>query len=182
MPFRAWILLRFPALLFAACTGASHAAAAPDHDQFKVAVYIPVFVVQKMNDPAYLDKSWSDLSSQIKVDKVYIETYRSGTIADDKNLERVKSFFASHNVQTAGGIAYVGRGDTAGADAPDDNGGQFISMCYTDPKQREYVKHIAEITAKHFDEIMLDDFFFNNTKYDSDIAAKGSQSWNTFRL
>jgi hypothetical protein len=55
-------------------------------------------------------------------------------------------------------------------------------MCYTDPKQREYVRHIAELTARHFDEIMLDDFFFNNTKHDTDIAAKGSQSWSEFRL
>jgi hypothetical protein len=158
------------------------AASAPEHDQFRVAVYIPVFVVQKMKDSAFLQKSWEDLSSQVKVDKVYIETYRSGTIADDANLEQVKAFFASHKVQTAGGIAYVGRGDTAGADAPDDNGGQFVSMCYTDPKQRDYVKHIAEITARHFDEIMLDDFFFNNTKYDSDIAARGNQTWDVFRL
>jgi hypothetical protein len=162
--------------------GPLKAAPAPGHDQFRVAVYIPVFVVQKMKDPAYLQKSWDDLSSQVKVDKVYIETYRSGTIADDANLEQVKSFFAAHDVETAGGIAYVGRGDTAGADAPDDNGGQFISMCYTDPKQRDYVKHIAEITARHFDEIMLDDFFFNNTIYDSDIAAKGEQTWDAFRL
>jgi hypothetical protein len=159
-----------------------NAAPAPDHDQFRVAVYIPVFVVQKMKDASYLQKSWDELSSQVKVEKVYIETYRSGTIAEDANLEQVKAFFAGHNVQTAGGIAYVGRGDTAGADAPDDNGGQFVSMCYTDPKQREYVKHIAEITARHFDEIMLDDFFFNNTKYDSDIAAKGNQSWDAFRM
>jgi hypothetical protein len=35
------------------------------------------------------------------------------------------------------------------------------------------VKHVAEVTARHFDEIILDDFFFNNTKRDSDIAAKG---------
>jgi hypothetical protein len=159
-----------------------NAAPAPDHDQFRVGVYIPVFVVQKMKDASYLQKSWDELSSQVKVEKVYIETYRSGTIAEDANLEQVKAFFAGHNVQTAGGIAYVGRGDTAGADAPDDNGGQFVSMCYTDPKQREYVKHIAEITARHFDEIMLDDFFFNNTKYDSDIAAKGNQSWDAFRM
>jgi hypothetical protein len=106
----------------------SHATSAPDHDQFKVAVYIPVFVVQRMKDPAYLEKSWNDLSSQVKIDKVYIETYRSGTIADDANLEQVKAFFASHNVQTAGGIAYVGRGDTAGADTPDDNGGLLLQQ------------------------------------------------------
>ncbi len=169
-------------ILLASFSHSLGAATAPEHEQFRVAVYIPVSVVQKMKDPAYLQKSWDDLSSQVKIDKVYIETYRSGTIADDANLEQVKAFFTSHNVQTAGGIAYVGRGDTAGADAPDDSGGQFVSMCYTDPKQREYVKHIAEITARHFDEVILDDFFFNNTKYDSDIAAKGDQTWDTFRL
>ena len=160
----------------------AHSAPPADHEQFRVAVYIPILVVQRMNDPAYLQKSWDELSSQVKVDKVYIETYRSGAIADDANLGAVKAFFASHNVQTAGGIAYVGRGDNAGSDTPDDGGGQFVSMCYTDSKQRDLVKHVAELTARHFDEIMLDDFFFANTKYDSDIAAKGSQSWDAFRL
>jgi hypothetical protein len=180
---RAWSLVLPLSLLFAP-VAPLFAAPPPDHDQFRVAVYIPVFVVQKMKDSAYLQKSWDDLSSQVKVDKVYIETYRSGTIADDANLEQVKAFFASQHVQTAGGIAYVGRGDMAGADAPvpDDSIGQFVSMCYTAPKQREYVKHIAELTARHFDEIMLDDFFFNNTKYDSDIAAKSNQTWDAFRL
>ena len=157
-------------------------AAPPAHDQFRVAVYIPVFVVEKMKDPAYLESSWKDLSSQVGVDKVYIETYRSGTSADDALLETVKKFFTDHGVQVAGGIAYVGAGDTAGSDAENDSEGQFVSMCYTDPKQRAYVKQISELTARHFDEIMLDDFFFNNTKRDSDIAAKGNQTWTDFRL
>lgn len=160
----------------------AHAAPAPAHDQFRVAVYIPVNVVQRMKDPAYLEKSWNELSSQVKVDKVYIESYRSGTIADGANLDAVKSFFTSHGVETAGGIAYVGRGDNAGSDTPDEGGGQFVSMCYTDPKQRDLVKQIAELTARHFDEIMLDDFFFANTKYDSDIAARGNRTWDDFRL
>jgi hypothetical protein len=180
-PVRLFCLIAL-AILSASAGSLQAAPPAPDHNQFRVAVYIPVFVVQKMKDPAYLQKSWDELSSQVKVDKVYIESYRSGTIADDANLEAVKSFFASHHVETAGGIAYVGRGDTAGSDTPDEGGGQFISMCYTDPRQRELVKRIAELTARHFDEIMLDDFFFANTKYDSDIAAKGNQTWDEFRL
>ncbi len=159
-----------------------HGAPPPAHDQFKVAVYIPVFVVERMKDPAFLESSWKQLSTQVAVDKVYIETYRSGTIADEAVLETVKTFFTAHGVQVAGGIAYVGAGDTAGSDESDDSEGQFVSMCYTDPKQRDYVKQIAELTARHFDEIMLDDFFFNNTKRDSDIAAKGDLGWTEFRL
>ena len=60
--------------------------------------------------------------------------------------------------------------------------GQFVSFSYTDPKSRAYVKNVSELTARHFDEIILDDFFFNNTKRDSDIAAKGTASWTAFRL
>lgn len=161
----------------------SSRASAPAHDQFKVAVYIPVFQVERMaKDPAYLKQSWDEISSQVRVDKVYIESYRSGDVAPDDALEAVKNFFKQQGIETAGGIAYVGAGDTAGSDSPDAGEGQFISMCYTDPKQRDLVKRVAELTARHFDEIILDDFFFSNTKRDSDIAAKGSQNWSAFRL
>jgi len=154
----------------------------PAHDQFHVAVYIPVFVVEKLKDPEYLESSWNELSSQVAIDKVYIETYRSGTTADDDLLESLKKFFTDRGLEVAGGIAYVGAGDTAGSDTEDAGEGQFVSMCYTDFEQREDVKKIAELTARHFDEIMLDDFFFSNTKRNSDIAAKGNQTWSAFRL
>ena len=158
------------------------AATAPAHDQFRVAVYIPIGVVERMKDPAYLQSSWDALTSQVRVDKVYIESYRSGVFADDALLETVKAFFIAHNVQVAGGIAYAAGGDMAGFESSEGSDGQFVSFCYTDPKSRDYVKKAAEVTARHFDEIMLDDFFFNNTKRDSDIAAKGDLSWADFRL
>jgi hypothetical protein len=157
-------------------------AVAPAHEQFRVAVYIPVGVVERLKDAAWLRSSWDEISSQVRVDKVYIETYRSGTLADDSLLETVKSFFTARGVQVAGGIAYAAGGDMAGFESSEGSDGQFISFCYTNPKERAYVKNVAEVTARHFDEIILDDFFFNNTKRDSDIAAKGNQSWTDFRL
>ncbi len=171
-------LLSTSSLSFAA---ASIPAAPPAHDQFHVAVYIPVAVVERMKDPAWLQQSWEQISSQVHVDKVYIESYRSGVLADAALLETVKSFFQAHGVQVAGGIAFSAGGDMAGAEThPGD--GQFISFSYTDPKSRAYVKHVSAFTAQHFNEIILDDFFFNNTKRDSDIAAKGNASWSDFRL
>ncbi|MDR3777114.1 MAG: hypothetical protein P4K97_09475 [Terracidiphilus sp.] len=176
------IRLLIASLLASACLPL-HAAAPqpPAHDQFRVAVYIPVAVVERMKDAAWLQQSWEQIDSQVKVDKVYIESYRSGVFADDALLEAVKTFFTAHGVQVAGGIAYAAGGDTAGSESGGGDG-QFVSFSYTDPKQRAYVKQIAEHTARHFDEIILDDFFFNNTKRDSDIAAKGQTSWSQFRL
>ena len=138
---------------------------------FKTVVYIPVAVVVKMKDHAWLESTWKQISSQVHVDKVYIETYRSRVLADDQNIEEVKKFFTDHGVEIAGGICFS-----------DNDNGQFASFTYTKPADRDYVKHVSEFTAKHFDEVILDDFFFANTKTASDIAAKGTESWTDFRL
>ncbi|HUJ32678.1 MAG TPA: hypothetical protein VLY23_15460 [Candidatus Acidoferrum sp.] len=150
---------------------AGAARAQQHYKNFRVAVYIPVGVVKQMEDPKWLANSWETISRQVDVDKVYIETYRSRQIAGDNLIEQVKKFFSEHGVQVAGGIALTGN-----------EARQFESFCYTDPGDRAYVKHVAELTARHFDEIILDDFFFVDTKRDSDIAAKGSKSWTQFRL
>jgi len=144
---------------------------AAQYKNFRVAIYIPVAMVKQMQDPRWLQSNWDIISRQVKVDKVYIETYRSRQIADEALLEQVKRFFTEHGVQVAGGIAFTGNEAL-----------QFESFCYTDPQDREYVKRVSELTARHFDEIILDDFFFVTTKRDSDIAAKGDRSWTQFRL
>jgi hypothetical protein len=170
MKLLAWLGLR---LLACFCVGslASGGTHAGQYKNFRVAVYIPVGVVEQMRDPHWLQNSWDTISSQLKVDKVYIETYRSGRTADEQLIEQVKKFFRDHGTAVAGGIAFTS-----------DESRQFQSFSYTDPKQREFVKQISEMTARHFDEIILDDFFFNMTKTDSDIAAKGTKSWTQFRL
>jgi len=138
---------------------------------FKTAVYIPVSVVLKMRDRAWLESSWAQLSSQVHVDKVYIETYRSRVLADGPLIEEVKTFFASKGVEVAGGICYS-----------DSDNGQFVSFTYSKAGDRAYVKKVSAFTARHFDDVILDDFFFANTKASSDIAAKGREDWTDFRL
>ena len=138
---------------------------------FVVAVYLPVGVVRNLADPARLNREWEQISREVKVDKVYLETERDRVVADESLLETLKDFFTRRGVRVAGGITFS-----------DNNSGQFRSFCYTDPADRAFVKQISELTARHFDEIILDDFFFVTTKYDSDIAAKGSRSWTRFRL
>jgi len=145
---------------------------AGDYTNFEVAIYIPVGVVQSFADPQKLADDWARISRQLKVDKVYIEVQRDRQVAGDSLLEQVKKFFLDHGVKVAGGMAL----------SDGSIGGQFKSFCYTDPKDREFVKNAVELAARHFDEVIQDDFFFNTTKNASDIAAKGDKSWTQFRL
>lgn len=153
-------------LLLAACCHAGN------YTNFQVAIYIPVGVVQSFGDPQKLQDDWTRISRQLKVDKVYIEVQRDHQVADDQLLENTKKFFLDHGVKVAGGMAL----------SDGSIGGQFKSFCYTDPADRQFIKSAAERAARHFDEIIQDDFFFVNTKEDSDIVAKGNQSWTRFRL
>jgi hypothetical protein len=158
-------------LCIAAFAAALSTARAGNYQNFGVAVYIPVTIVKTFADPNVLQSEWDLISSQVKVDKVYIEVHRDRLLADDKLLEDVKAFFVSRGVKVAAGSAFS-----------DSEADQFKSFCYTNPADREFVKKVSELAAHHFDEFILDDFFFVNTKTDSDIAAKGSRSWTDFRL
>ncbi|MGC9943238.1 MAG: hypothetical protein ABSE48_15525 [Verrucomicrobiota bacterium] len=145
---------------------------AGNYTNFDVAIYIPVGVVNSFADPQKLVDDWTRISKQLKVDKVYIEVQRDRQVASDDLLEQVKKFFLDRHVGVAGGMAL----------SDGSIGGQFKSFCYTDPDDRAFIRSAAERAARHFDEVIQDDFFFVNTKNDSDVAAKGDQSWTQFRL
>jgi hypothetical protein len=158
-------------LCFLACAVSASMTRAGNYQNFGVAVYIPVTIVKTFADPKVLQSEWDLINSQVKVDKVYIEVHRDRILADDQLLEDVKAFFVAHGVQVAAGSAFS-----------DLEADQFKSFCYTNAADRDFVKKVAERAARHFDEFILDDFFFVNTKTDSDIAAKGDRSWTDFRL
>lgn len=178
--FAAALVIAVNAFAQAPDTGAPAPSAQPPpsggakgkYQNFDVAIYIPVTIVQALADPKRLEDEWGKISSQLKVDKVYIEGERDRVMADDQTLEAVKAFFVDHGVKVAGGITFSDSG----------GGGQFRSFCYTDPADREFVKRATQLVARHFDEMILDDFFFVTTKYPSDIDAKGKRSWTDFRL
>lgn len=147
-------------------------AACQKYQNFKVSVYCRAYEVAKMADTDnYLKPLWNEITRQLKVDKVYIETHRDTHIVDQKTLDIAKKFFRDRGIQVAGGITFT-------ISEPN----RFQTYCYSDPADRKKVQEIAEYTAKNFDEIILDDFFFTNCKSDQSIADKGNKSWTDFRL
>lgn len=145
---------------------------AGQYRNFKVAIYIPAAMVRRFEDQQLLTRQWARISSQLDVDKVYIEVQRDRIVVDDNLIERVKGFFMEKGIKVAGGMCL----------SDGSIGGQFRSFCYTDSNDREFIKKVVQLAARHFDELIQDDFFFVTTKYDSDISAKGSRSWTQFRL
>ena len=145
--------------------------AAAKHKNFKVSVYVRAFEVEKMKDARWLDSTWTIISSQLDVDKIYLETHRDMHLVDDQTLEQAKAYFRKKGIEVAGGIT-----DTISE--PND----FETFSYSNPEDRAWVQKVAEHTAKHFDEFLLDDFFFTSSKKDVEIDAKGSRSWTQYRL
>jgi hypothetical protein len=146
-------------------------AHARGYTNFSVCVYFRYQEVHSIpGNLMQFSNQWANLEKQVKVDKVYLETTRNADLATDSDVETLKKFFNDRGIKTSGGM---------GLTAQESNG--FQSYDYNSPSDREKIRSMSEFTARHFDEIILDDFFFSNYKGENAIAAKGDRSWTEFR-
>ncbi len=147
------------------------AQTAPSYTNFTAAVYTRYFEVAQMKDKAWMEQSYATIASQVKVGKIYLETHRDRQLVDAATVEQAKAYFLSKGLKVAGGI-------TLTISEPN----RFETFCYSNADDRAWVKHVVEFTAAHFDELILDDFFFTSCKSEGEIKAKGKQSWTKYRL
>jgi hypothetical protein len=173
---KTWIRVIGCALLLGGVRPPSDAALppapAPHYRHFRVAVYVTVGSTRRLADPATRAREFERISSQLHFDKIYLEVYRNHEFATDAELEAVTSYFLAHGVQVAGGVTLAAGGSN----------GQFGTFDYELPQDRAECQKAVELAAHHFDEVILDDFFFYASKSDADIAAKGARSWTQYRL
>ena len=166
------LLARWVALaVMLSLTRSTVLASGNNYRNFDVAVYCRVYEVRQMKDPAYLENTWAAISKHVKIDKVYLETHRDTIVVDQETLDRAKRFFEGKGVKVAGGIT-----------ATINESNQFETYCYSNPEHRRKLQEVVSFTARNFDEIILDDFFFTSCKCDLCIRAKGNRSWTEYRL
>jgi len=160
------------AVLLAITTFAIPVRSQGNYRSFIVSTYAVQGTVQGlMNgnlDPA---RSWSNLTRNLKIDKIYIEVMRNHRLVDEAGLEKLKKFYQDQGEQVCGGLAFS---------ISEANGYQGFD--YADPENRDFARKAVELAARHFDEILLDDYFFFDRKTDYDIKAKGNKSWTQYRL
>ncbi|MBQ9877409.1 MAG: hypothetical protein IJM29_00700, partial [Bacteroidales bacterium] len=99
------------------------------HKNFKVSVYVRAFEVEKMKDTQWLESTWKTISSQLDVDKIYLETHRDMHLVDDATLDKAKKFFEKQGIEVAGGITYT-------ISEPND----FETFSYSNPEDRAWVQ------------------------------------------
>lgn len=147
-------------------------ALAGNYRNFKATAYIMAGDVNRIGTVENWEKSYKEFSKNLKLDKVYIETFRDMTYSSDEALDAAIKFFRSKGIEISGGITYNWRGGVRQ---------RWESFCYSNPEHLAIIKDVIERTAKRFDEIVLDDYYFTNCKDDRCIEAKGDRSWGEFR-
>ncbi|MCR4603186.1 MAG: hypothetical protein K5683_06615 [Prevotella sp.] len=146
---------------------------AGNYQHFKVSTYIRAQDVARMDDNKFLQDTWLTVSSQVDLDKIYLETHRDAFTVPEKTMRKVKNFFIDKGLEVGGGITYTRSEPT-----------DFETYSYARDNERQQVQQVAEYTASLFDDFILDDFFFIDLKNDDEIAAKerSGKSWSEYRL
>jgi hypothetical protein len=138
---------------------------------FRAAIYARSYEVLEMGDLPWLEKRLDLISRYIKVEKMYLETHRDRVVVAESTLVRVREFLEGRGLQVSGGIAVtINERD------------HYQTYCYSNPEHRRKLQDVVTLTARLFDEVILDDFFFTNCKCPLCVQAKGGKSWTQFRL
>jgi hypothetical protein len=114
-----------------------------------------------------------DLFKETAIDKVYLETFRFGELVDAALLGQVKARFEAAGIETAGLVTptLVGKPST----------GWNACSCFTDAGTRVRLKEIFTHTARLFDTILIDDFWFTDCNCAECKAAEGTRPKDEFR-
>lgn len=144
------------------------------YNNFNASIYCPVWNLTSITDFEEFDRKFQLIEKNVKVGKVYLETYRGGEMISFEQMSKVVEYFLKKEIEVAGGITTDGEYDS--------HEGGFSPQCYTSKIVEERMKKVVTLTSKLFDEFILDDFYFTNCRCDDCIQAKGDKTWSEFRL
>ncbi len=134
-----------------------------------------------------LEKELDFFAKHMRLDKVYLEPYRSGVFASEGQVEMCKAVFESRGIEVSGGITTTI--PTPEGDAP--KARMFDTFCYNDPKMLQKLHDVSEFLGKHFGEFIIDDFYFTNCTCDKCREERDAfnrahgitdGSWQAYRL
>ncbi len=157
-----------------------------NYRNFKLVYY---FIAQATARTAeeQLEKDIAFFERYMRPDKVYLEPFRGGVFASEAQVEMCKRVFEKHGVEVAGGLTTTM--PTPEGDEPKQR--LFDTVCYNDEKMLGQLTEACAFLGRHFDEFIIDDFFFTNCTCDKCRKEKDAYnasrcitdgSWKEYRL
>lgn len=144
---------------------------------FKMVIYCTAQSMVRITE-AELAEQLAFFQKYTGCDKVYLEPYRDGLMIPDDQLKMVKTFFLERGIEVSGALTTTCE-DLCEADSEKQRlGGTY---CYTNQAMRERLVKTVRYTARHFDEFIIDDWFFTGCTCEDCRKAKGNRSWEEFR-
>ena len=119
-----------------------------------------------------LEKDIGFFEKYLRPDKVYLEPYRAGILADEEHVNLCREVFEKHGVEVAGGLTTTIR--TPEGDEPKQR--LFDTFCYNDEKMLAELRKVCSFIGGHFDEFIIDDFFFTNCTCEA--CRRGRDEYN----
>ena len=156
-----------------------------NYRNFKLVVYFIAQAAARVTEEA-LESQLAFFERHMRLDKVYLEPWR-GEQASHEQIEMCRRVFHRHGIEVAGGLTTI---------IPTPEGARpkqrlFDTFCYNDPAMRAKLKEVCSFIGGHFDEFIIDDFFFTNCacadcvrERDAFNRAHGilDGSWQAYRL
>ena len=125
-----------------------------NYRNFKLVTYFVAHAAARITREE-LEAQLSFIERYLRLDKVYLEPWR-GELASHEQIEMCREVFKRHGIEVAGGLTTV---------IPTPEGAKpkqrlFDAFCYNDPAMREKLREVSAFIGGHFDEFIIDDFFF----------------------
>ena len=131
-----------------------------------------------------LERDIAFFEKHLRLDKVYLEPFRDGHYASEEQVMLCKRVFERHGIKVSGGITTAM--PTPAGDKPKQR--IFNTMCYNDPKMLAQLAEVSEFNGRHFDEWIIDDFYFTNCTCEACRAGRdrynqehGTTGWEHYR-
>lgn len=141
-----------------------------NYRNFKLVVY---FVAQGTANVtrAELEKQTAFFEKYMRLDKVYLEPWRSSVFASSEQVAMCRDVLESHGIEVAGGIT-----TTILENGPEKKQRMFDVFCYNDPDMLARLSEVTSFLGERFNEFIIDDFFF--TDCTCERCRKGRDEFN----
>ena len=154
-----------------------------NYRNFKLVTYFVAHAAARIKKEE-LENQIAFLEKYMRLDKVYLEPWR-GELASHEQIEMIRDVFHAHGVEVAGGLTTV----IPTPEGEDPKPRLFDTFCYNHPGMRKTLREVSSFIGEHFDEFIIDDFFFTDCTCPACVRERDlynqkhhTTGWEAYRL